>query len=146
MTNTVTAVAVFVTLAARRGGAARRMRTLGDIEPLMPRNAAETLWTGLLSLNAGVGEELFFRLTLPLLIALATGNALAGLAGAGLVFGLAHVYQGWVGVAATTVVGFVFTGLYLWSGGLAAPMAAHAGLDLMALVVRPTLTRMATAS
>ena len=36
--------------------------TLGDIEPLMPRNAAETGWAALLSLNAGLSEECFFRL------------------------------------------------------------------------------------
>ncbi len=42
---------------------------LGDIEPLMPRNAAETGWAALLSLNAGLSEECFFRLLLPLLLA-----------------------------------------------------------------------------
>ena len=31
--------------AARRGSASK-LRTLGDIEPLMPRNGAETVWTG----------------------------------------------------------------------------------------------------
>ena len=90
-----------------------KILTLGDIEPLMPRNGAETLWTGLLSINAGVGEELFFRLALPLLIVLVTGNVVAAFAVAAIMFGLVHVYQGWVGVLATTFLGFVFTGVYL---------------------------------
>ena len=76
----------------------------------MPRNGAETVWTGLLSINAGIGEELFFRLALPLLIVLVTGNVIAAFAVAAIVFGLVHVYQGWVGVLATTFLGVVFTG------------------------------------
>jgi membrane protease YdiL (CAAX protease family) len=128
--------------AAREGGA-HRMPTLGDIGALMPRNGRETLWTALMSLNAGVSEEIFFRLTLPLLITLCTGNAALAFVVASLIFGAAHVYQGWVGVAATTVLGFVFAGLYLATGSLLLPIAVHFGVDLMGLVVRPTLARLA---
>jgi membrane protease YdiL (CAAX protease family) len=60
-----------------------------------------------------------------------------------IVFGLAHAYQGWVGVLATTVVGAVFAGLYLSTGELWIVMAAHVVLDLLGLVVRPTLARLA---
>lgn len=140
----VTAIVVgtiFTTVYARRRGLEVKARTLGDIEPLMPRNGAETLWTAALSINAGIGEELFFRLTLPLLIALVTGNAVLAFVAAAVVFGLVHVYQGWVGVAATTVLGGVFTVVYLLAGNLAWPMALHAGFDLIGLVVRPTLLR-----
>jgi uncharacterized protein len=140
----VTAIVVgtlFTTVMARRRGLTVKAPTLGDIAPLMPRNGAETFWTGLLSINAGIGEELFFRLTLPLLIALVTGNAMLAFVAAAIVFGLVHVYQGWVGVAATTFLGAVFTVIYLLAGNLAWPMALHAGIDLVGLVVRPTLTR-----
>ncbi|HEX3408003.1 MAG TPA: CPBP family intramembrane glutamic endopeptidase [Caulobacteraceae bacterium] len=138
----IVASTVLFTVVARRGGL-EKAPVLGDVAPLMPRNGAETVWTALLSINAGIGEELFFRLTLPLLIVLVFGHAPAAFVAAALVFGLAHVYQGWIGVLATTVVGFVFTGVYLWSGSLLAPMALHAGLDLLSLVVRPTLLRAA---
>ena len=74
---------------------------------------------------------------------LVTGNVIAAFAVAAIVFGLVHVYQGWVGVLATTVLGGVFTGVYLLAGNLALPMALHAGFDLLGLVVRPTLTRLA---
>jgi uncharacterized protein len=132
-----------VAIRAGRRGAKPKVLALGDIEPLMPRNGAETIWTGLLSINAGIGEELFFRLTLPLLLVLVTGNVIAAFAIAAIVFGLVHVYQGWVGVLATTFLGAVFTGAYLLAGNLAWPMALHAGIDLIGLVVRPTLTRLA---
>jgi membrane protease YdiL (CAAX protease family) len=140
----VTAIVVatiFTTVVARRRGLTVKAPMLGDIAPLMPRNGAETLWTGLLSINAGIGEELFFRLALPLLIALVTGNATLAFVAAAILFGLVHVYQGWVGVAATTFLGAVFTLVYLVAGNLAWPMALHAGIDLVGLVVRPTLTR-----
>jgi membrane protease YdiL (CAAX protease family) len=57
-------------------------------------------------------------------------------------FGLAHLYQGWVGVVATGFVGAVFTALYLWSGSLAVPIVLHVILDLLGLVVRPTAARL----
>jgi len=130
-------------LMARRRSPEPRTVALGDIQALLPRNAAETAHTALLSLNAGVSEELFFRLLLPLLLTLITGSVPVAFVGAVIVFGLAHAYQGWVGVLATTVVGAVFAGLYLSTGELWIVMAAHVVLDLLGLVVRPTLARLA---
>ena len=129
-------VVASVVLAQRTGGKAR---PLGDVEPLMPRNGAEAGWAALLSLNAGIGEELSFRLALPLVATLALGNAIAGLIVAAAAFGLVHLYQGWIGVAATLLVGLGLAALYLWTGSLAAPMALHVLIDLVGLVARPTL-------
>jgi len=115
---------------------------LGDIEPLMPRNSAETGWAALLSLNAGLSEECFFRLLLPLLLAGLLHSPLLAFVIATILFGLMHFYQGVAGVLMTTLVGVVLAGLYLWTGDLWIAMAAHAGLDLFGLVVRPTLMRL----
>ena len=46
-----------------------------------------------------------------------------------------------VGVAATTVLGLVFTTVYLGTGSLFTAIVAHAGLDLFNAVVRPWLHR-----
>ncbi|MGA7159107.1 MAG: CPBP family intramembrane glutamic endopeptidase [Acidobacteriaceae bacterium] len=116
--------------------------TLGDIEPLMPRNAAESAWAALLSLNAGFSEELMFRLVLPLLLVGLLHNGLAAFILATIAFGLMHLYQGVTGVLATTLLGAVFVLLYLWTGSLWITMAVHAGLDLFALVLRPNLMRL----
>lgn len=116
---------------------------LGDVESLLPRNGAETAWTALLSLNAGLGEELYFRLLLPLLLVSIGARPLAAFLLAALVFGAAHFYQGIVGVLATTLLGAAFTALYLWTGSLWVAVAAHAFIDLLSLVVRPTLVRLA---
>lgn len=115
---------------------------LGDIEPLLPRNGAETGWAALLSVNAGVSEELFFRLLLPLLLVSVVHRTVPAFVAASVLFGLAHLYQGATGVLMTTVVGGFFAGLYLWTGSLWLVMVAHAGLDLLAVVVRPTVMRL----
>jgi membrane protease YdiL (CAAX protease family) len=109
---------------------------------LMASNSAETGWTALLSLNAGLSEECFFRLLLPLLLTGLLHNPLWAFAISTILFGLVHFYQGVVGVVMTALVGAVMAGLYLWTGDLWIAIAAHAGLDLFGLVVRPTFMRL----
>lgn len=113
---------------------------LGDIEAVIPRNWGERRWATLLSINAGVSEEMFFRLLIPLLVTLLVGDAVVGFAFAIMLFGLFHAYQGWVGVLATTVVGIALTVLYIVSANLAIVILAHAAMDLLNLVLRPWLT------
>lgn len=129
-------------LAARKGAKAKAP-VLGDIEPLLPRNGAEIAHGALLSFNAGLVEEVFYRLYLPLLIVAAGAGAVTAFVVAGLIFGIVHLYQGWVGVLATTVLGTILTGVYLLSGSLAAPILLHILVDLNGLVVRPLVTRLA---
>lgn len=135
------AVLVMGVLAVLSARLLRRKATapfmLGDIQPLMPRNAAERTWTALLSINAGVSEELFFRLLLPLLLTTVTGNALFAFAASALIFGLIHLYQGWLGVVATTLLGLLLTRIYLMSGDLWVVMLIHAAIDLNGLVLVP---------
>jgi membrane protease YdiL (CAAX protease family) len=113
-----------------------------DIEPLMPRNGPEIAHAALLAVNAGLSEELFFRLLIPLLLTLLLGNAAAGFVIATTVFGAIHVYQGLVGVATTTILGGLLAGLYLWTGNLWIAVAMHALLDVLGLVVRPSIARL----
>jgi membrane protease YdiL (CAAX protease family) len=134
--------AIAGTLAMRRRAA--KPKVLGDIEPLLPRNAEERRWTALLGVNAAVGEELFFRLMLPLLIALVTGSAIAAFVAAGLIFGAVHFYQGWVGILATTFAGFFFAALYLASGMLWIAILLHAVMNLNSLWLRPLLMERAS--
>jgi membrane protease YdiL (CAAX protease family) len=71
---------------------------------------------------------------------LVTGSAWVGFGLAAILFGAAHWYQGWTGVAVTSVMGMLFTALYLASGRLWVAIAFHAFLDLIGLVLRPALT------
>lgn len=115
---------------------------LGDIEPLLPRNSAESAHAAALSINAGVSEELFFRLFLPSLFMGLGVNWVVAFLCAALIFGLIHFYQGATGVAATTCLGVILTAIYLVSQSLLAAMLVHIGIDLMNLVLRPALAGM----
>jgi membrane protease YdiL (CAAX protease family) len=137
-----TAVVIAVIAAQRHRGQPARPPRRG-VAPLLPRDGPETVIAALIATNAGVSEELFFRLLLPLLFTLTIGSATVGFLAAAVLFGIVHLYQGIAGIAATFVLGLVFTGLYIVTGSLAAPIVLHLAIDLMALVVRPTLARLA---
>jgi len=111
---------------------------LGHVLSLLPRDRAEVVLAAAISLAAGIGEELFFRLLLPVLLAAFIGG-IAAVAIAILLFGLAHAYQGSKGVTVTTLVGALFTAMYLMSGSIAVAMLFHVVIDLMSLVVRPVI-------
>lgn len=119
---------------ARRGKAAWELVPLPSITP---RWTAELPAAAFLSLVAGVAEELFFRLLLPLLVVLVGGPAWLGFAVGVAAFASLHRYQGPRGVVLTALVGAAMAALYLASGQLWLAMAVHAAIDLNALVVRP---------
>lgn len=112
---------------------------VGDIQSMLPRNTAEVRLGALLSLNAGVVEELVFRLALPALIYGAFGNALAALLGSALLFGALHAYQGLLGVLGTTVIGFVMLALYVATGSIFVPILAHVLIDVRSFVLIPLI-------
>lgn len=111
--------------------------TIGDIASLLPRNRAELVLGALLSVNAGIVEELLFRLALPALLFGVTGNAVAAVGGSILLFALLHVYQGWPGIVGALVIGILLMTLYLATGSILAAMIAHALIDLRSLVLIP---------
>ncbi|MDQ1158285.1 membrane protease YdiL (CAAX protease family) [Sphingomonas sp. SORGH_AS 950] len=116
-----------------------KRRPLGDVSALLPRDRRELKYAAALSVMAGVSEEAFFRLYLPLLVALVTGQAWIGFVASLVLFGAMHRYQGWAGILATTALGAVMTGLYLMTGSLWVVMLVHALVDLNGLVVTPLL-------
>ncbi|HEX7850365.1 MAG TPA: type II CAAX endopeptidase family protein [Sphingomonas sp.] len=111
---------------------------LARLSALLPRDRDEVLLGAAISVAAGIGEELFFRLLLPMLLAAFVG-AIPAVIAAILLFGLAHAYQGWKGVTVTSLVGILFTAMYLMSGSLAIAMLFHATIDLMTLAIRPAI-------
>jgi membrane protease YdiL (CAAX protease family) len=114
---------------------------MGDFDALMPRNPAERRLAFLLSLSAGIGEEIYFRLMLPLLLVLAGLQSLAAFALAAVLFGLVHLYQGWKGVLATGAMGAFMSFVYLLSGSLWLVVLVHVLIDLNGLLLRPFLAR-----
>ncbi len=112
---------------------------IGDIQALLPRNRTELRYGALLSINAGVVEELLFRLALPALIYGVTGSAVAAILCSLALFGALHVYQGAAGVIGSTVVGGLLMVVYLATGSILVAMTVHALIDLRSLVLIPVV-------
>ncbi|MGV8851499.1 MAG: CPBP family intramembrane glutamic endopeptidase [Rhodoglobus sp.] len=131
----VIGLTVIGVIAVRKEG--EEIISVGDIQSILPRNRQELVLGGLLSINAGIVEELLFRLALPALLFATTGNAIVAIVGSLILFGAMHSYQGVAGIIMTTVIGAIFMGLYVLSGSILAAIIAHAVLDLRSLVVIP---------
>jgi membrane protease YdiL (CAAX protease family) len=112
---------------------------LGDIQALLPRNRAEVRLGALMSLNAGVVEELLFRLAMPALLYGAFGSSLFALIVSVLLFGGLHAYQGAGGILATVVIGAVLLALYIATGNILVPIVVHALIDLRSFVAIPLI-------
>ena len=109
---------------------------------LLPETLKEKAVFALLSLAAGLGEELAYRgFLIPVLTGL-LGSAWVAAALSAAVFGILHAYQGWLGVGRTALLGFVFAASLIISGTLWPAILAHAILDLLAgLVLGETLVK-----
>jgi len=129
---------VLVTAVYRFGGAGTRRALAVQLRPvaaLLPRTGAERRTFALLALTAGVCEEVLYRgFGLAALRWAAPGTGHAGLiAASAAAFGLAHLYQGPVGVALTGLVGAYFAWLAIATGSLLPVILLHALLDLRIL-------------
>lgn len=84
------------------------------------------------SLMAGIGEEVFFRGFVQAGLVRLTGSQLGGLMGAGVLFGLVHAITRTYAILAM-IVGIYLSLIWTYSGNLLAPILAHALYDFGAL-------------
>ena len=105
---------------------------IGDIDFLIPQTKKERIWFFFLSATAGICEELIFRgamvyflFHLPLDLPLWAIGLIASAA-----FGIVHLYQGFKGVIATGIGGYIFFGLYMLTGSLWVPILLHFIIDV----------------
>ncbi|MGD0736346.1 MAG: type II CAAX endopeptidase family protein [Terracidiphilus sp.] len=99
------------------------------VDSLLPQSLIEILvWIGV-SITAGICEELAFRGYLQRQLD-ALGGAAVGVIGQGLVFGLAHAYQGWKNVVVICVLGILFGMLAAWRRNLRANIVVHTWADI----------------
>jgi len=122
---TMQAVAV-----ARTPGAIPAIRKqFAELEWLLPHTKTESAWFRVLSVTAGICEEVVFRgyllwgldqvLPLPGAVVLQA-----------IVFGVCHSYQGKTGIVKTGIVGLVMGALAAATGSLLGPIVIHAAVDL----------------
>jgi membrane protease YdiL (CAAX protease family) len=89
----------------------------------------------LVVLRAGVVEELFYRgYAIERFQALGLNRYWAGVIPL-LIFGFAHVTNGWANVALALALGAVLTAVYLWRRDLVANMIGHFMIDLISVLL-----------
>jgi len=109
---------------------------------LLPRTRRERWVFALLSVTAGVCEELVFRGFLLPVLADATGSLALALVLSSGAFGIMHAYQQPAGAARATLLGMLLAVPFLATGSLLPSILAHAGIDLLAgLVLRDRLLK-----
>ena len=108
-----------------------------SLDPLLPRNLPESAVWILLSLSAGICEEIVFRGYLQRQFEALWGSAAPAIAAQAVIFGISHGYQGARNVVLITVFGALFGILAHWRRSLVPGMAAHAWTDIAAgLILR----------
>lgn len=106
----------------------RARRQLESTAPLLPHSRTENLLFKVVSVTAGVCEEVLFRGFLLWYFAVWTGTAVA-LILSSLVFGLGHIYLGTKNVPKTAGAGLVMAWLALASRSLWPAILIHAAMD-----------------
>ena len=108
----------------------------GSISPLLPNGMTEgALWV-LLSISAGISEEIVFRGYLQRQLTAFTGRASLALILQAAVFGIAHGYQGVHACLSIAIYGAMFTLLALWRKRLRPGIIAHAWTDIAGGLLR----------
>jgi hypothetical protein len=97
-------------------------------EPLLPHNEMERRLFWMVSVTAGVTEELFYRGFL-IWYLMAWMGPVAALLLSSAIFGAGHIYMGWAQAPRTGLVGAVLAFIALASASLVPAMLLHAALD-----------------
>ena len=107
----------------------RVMTRAAYADPLIPRTPAQHRVFMLISISAGVFEELFFR-GFAMAYFAAWGGTVAAVFLSSVLFGLGHLYLGWKHVIRTAVLGVFFALIALAAGSLWPGMLIHALIDM----------------
>ena len=107
----------------------RLRNAFGRAAAVIPRTPAEYRLFLAVSFTAGICEELVYRgylfaVTAPFI------TLYGAVAASALIFGLAHVYQGWRNVLRTALAGLAFGLIYAGTGSILLPMLLHALVDV----------------
>jgi len=100
-----------------------------SVADLLPRGDEEARAFRVLAFTAGTCEEILYRGFLIAYLAYFLGAWPAVLVG-GVAFGVAHAYQGAVGMVKTGIVGTFAGALLVGTGSLLWPMVLHTAIDL----------------
>jgi len=111
-------------------GVADLMSSLGDLLAFTPRTSREERWFGLVSVNAGITEELLYRGFMIWYLEPRVGLPVAALVSVA-AFTFAHAYQGARQLPSIALMSGAMVTLYLLSGTILVPIVFHILLDLV---------------
>ena len=101
-----------------------------SVDGLLPRNLVEILLWIVVSITAGFCEELIFRGYLQRQLQALSSGVVAAVVAQGVVFGLAHSYQGWKQIVVISVLGVLYGVLAAWRRNLRVNVITHAATDI----------------
>ena len=127
----LTAGGIIVAYAFRGLGARFGWRETEMVRAIMPDSRTEKGVFALLSVTAGMSEEIVFRGFLPAFLMPWTGSYLLAALPAVVAFGFLHTYQGLHGIVRTATIGLVLAAGVAWTGSLWPSIFAHTALDLL---------------
>jgi membrane protease YdiL (CAAX protease family) len=116
------------------------LKALSKLAFVLPDSHEERSWFAVVSITAGVCEEILYRGFLPRYLSAGPWhfNIWVALAVSSIVFGLAHGYQGIKGIFGTAILGAVLMIIFFAAGNLWLPIAIHALIDLRVLLLLRT--------
>jgi membrane protease YdiL (CAAX protease family) len=121
--------AIFVFLSGGRENiSSDYLRKVGRVIPI---DASDWVWFVPLSATAGLCEEFLYRGYALTQISALTGSLAAGFFLSSAAFGLAHVYQGRMGVVGTTITGALYAAVFLLTGSIVPCMIGHFVQDVV---------------
>ena len=127
----LTAGGLAISYAFRALGARLGWKETELVHAVMPVTRGEKWLFVVLSLAAGVSEEIVFRGFVPLFVLPWFGHYMLAALPVSLVFGILHAYQGVHGVARTSLLGLLLAAGAAMTGSLLPSMLAHAALNLL---------------
>src|SRR5207247_11459823 len=102
-------------------------RQLSSVGPLLPHTPGEHRGFAVLSITAGICEEILFRGFVMWYLGVWSGPVLAAVISS-VLFGFAHIYLGLHHALRAGIVGAVMSLIVLALGSLSAPMIIHAAV------------------
>jgi uncharacterized protein len=121
-------------------GTATRRRSLPPdyargVRAIVPTNRADWFWFVPVAASAALCEEFLYRGFALTQIAQLTGSVALGVVISSLAFGLGHAYQGRLGMALVTVLGLIYSALFVTFDSLAPSVLAHFVQDIAAAAI-----------
>jgi membrane protease YdiL (CAAX protease family) len=108
---------------------------------ILPRTNADLSWWAVVSLVAGIVEEIVYRGVMVALLQRILGSWALAVIACVAVFTVSHWVQGWRAMVAIAVTAVVMHLVVRWTGDLYTAMAVHAVYDFFAGVIMLRLAR-----